>query len=46
MRIAFLGQKGIPAIHGGVERYVEELSTRLASRGHAVWVYVRKDVYN
>ena len=42
MRIAFLGQKGIPAIHGGVERYVEELSTRLASRGHAVWVYVRK----
>lgn len=41
MKIAFVGQKGIPATYGGVERYVEELSTRLARRGHAVWVYVR-----
>ena len=42
MRIAFVGQKGIPATYGGVERYVEELSTRLAKRGHFVWVYARK----
>lgn len=41
MKIAFIGQKGIPATYGGVERYVEQLSTRLARRGHAVWVYVR-----
>ncbi len=41
MKIAFIGQKGIPATYGGIERYVEELSTRLADRGHAVWVYVR-----
>jgi glycosyltransferase involved in cell wall biosynthesis len=41
MKIAFIGQKGIPATYGGFERYVEELSTRLARRGHAVWVYVR-----
>ncbi|MDI6785429.1 MAG: glycosyltransferase family 4 protein, partial [bacterium] len=30
-----------PAIFGGVERHVEELSTRLAQRGHEVSVYVR-----
>ena len=43
MRIAFIGQKGIPLIKdgGGVERHVEELSTRLAKRGHEIFVYVR-----
>lgn len=42
MKIAFIGQKGIPAKAGGVERHVEELSTRLAARGHEVYVYARK----
>jgi glycosyltransferase involved in cell wall biosynthesis len=41
MRIAMIGQKGIPASYGGVERHVEELATRLAARGHAVRVYNR-----
>lgn len=41
MRIAFIGQKGIPARSGGVERHVEELATRLAARGHDVLVYCR-----
>ncbi len=42
MRIAMIGQKGIPFISdGGVERHVDELSTRLAARGHEVLVYVR-----
>lgn len=42
MRIAFIGQKGIPFISdGGVERHVDELATRLAARGHEVYVYVR-----
>lgn len=42
MRIAMLGQKGIPFIRdGGVERHVEELSSRLAARGHEVYAYVR-----
>lgn len=36
-----IGQKGIPATYGGVERHVEELSVRLAARGHAVRVYNR-----
>jgi glycosyltransferase involved in cell wall biosynthesis len=41
MKIAFIGQKGIPASLGGVERHVEELATRMANAGHEVFVYVR-----
>ena len=41
MKVAMIGQKGIPAIHGGVERHVEELAVRLAARGHEVVVYTR-----
>ena len=41
MKIAFIGQKGIPTKSGGVERHVEELSTRLAREGHEVTVYGR-----
>ncbi len=43
MRIAFIGQKGIPAKFGGVERHVEELAVRMAQRGHDVFVYSRKN---
>lgn len=42
MRIAMIGQKGIPAIYGGVERHVHDLSVRLVERGHRVTVYARK----
>jgi len=42
MKIAMIGQKGIPAIYGGVERHVEVLSYYLAARGHKVFVYSRK----
>lgn len=41
MRIAFIGQKGMPAMGGGVERYVEDLSLRLVEIGHEVSVYTR-----
>ena len=41
LRIAMLGQKGIPATFGGVEKHVEEISTRLADRGHKVTVFTR-----
>ncbi len=41
MKIAMIGQKGIPAIHGGVERHVHDLSVRLVSHGHEVTVYSR-----
>lgn len=41
MKIAFIGQKGIPCTIGGVERYVEVLSTGLAKAGYDVTVYGR-----
>jgi glycosyltransferase involved in cell wall biosynthesis len=41
MRIAILGTRGIPANYGGFETFAEELSTRLAARGHQVAVYCR-----
>lgn len=41
MKIAFIGQKGIPATHGGVERHVEELGARLVQLGHEVTVFTR-----
>lgn len=36
-----IGQKGIPATHGGVERHVEELGARLVGLGHDVTVFTR-----
>lgn len=42
MKIAMIGQKGLPGIHGGVEKHVEELGARLVAKGHEVTVYCRK----
>jgi glycosyltransferase involved in cell wall biosynthesis len=36
-----IGQKGIPATYGGIERHVEEIAVRLVERGHEVDVYSR-----
>jgi glycosyltransferase involved in cell wall biosynthesis len=41
MKIAMIGQKGVPATFGGIERHVEELGARLAVRGHDVTVFTR-----
>jgi len=41
LKIAMIGSKGIPALFGGIEKHVEEISTRLAARGHSVTVYGR-----
>lgn len=41
MRIALLGTRGIPASYGGFETFAEELSVRLAAKGHRVTVYSR-----
>lgn len=41
LRIAMVGQKGIPPLHGGIERHVDELARRLVARGHRVDVYNR-----
>jgi len=37
-----VGTRGIPARYGGFETFAEELSTRLAARGHRVTVYCRE----
>ncbi len=42
LTIAMIGQKGIPARYGGIETHVEEISTRLAAKGHDVCVYCRR----
>jgi glycosyltransferase involved in cell wall biosynthesis len=42
MRVALLGTRGIPARYGGFETFAEELSARLAARGHEVTVYTRR----
>ena len=42
MRIAMIGQKGVPATVGGIERHVEELGARLVDRGHEVTVFCRR----
>jgi len=41
VRIAFIGQKGVPATFGGIEHHVEEVGARLAARGHEVTVFCR-----
>jgi glycosyltransferase involved in cell wall biosynthesis len=42
VRIAILGTRGIPSNYGGFETFAEELSVRLAGRGHEVTVYCRE----
>lgn len=41
--IAILGSRGIPARYGGFETFAEELSVRLAARGHSVTVYCESE---
>lgn len=43
MRIAFIGQKGVPAKNGGVEKYVENLAINLAASGQDILVYNRRN---
>lgn len=42
LRIHMVGQRGVPATWGGVERHVEELGARLVERGHDVTVWCRR----
>lgn len=41
LHIAYIGQKGIPALWGGVERATEELAVRMAEAGYFVTAYCR-----
>lgn len=42
MKLAIIGQKGIPSRAGGVEIHVEEIASRLALHGENVTVYCRE----
>jgi glycosyltransferase involved in cell wall biosynthesis len=46
MRIAILGTRGVPAKYGGFETCAEEISVRMAQRGHHIAVYCRKGNYD
>ena len=39
MKIAIIGTRGIPNNYGGFEQFAEQLSVRLAERGHIVTVF-------
>jgi len=41
MKIAFIGQKGVPTRNGGIEKYTENLALNLVKRDHEVFVYSR-----
>jgi glycosyltransferase involved in cell wall biosynthesis len=41
LRIAFIGGRGIGSAYSGIERYYEEIGSRLAARGHSVVAYCR-----
>ena len=41
LRIAMIGLRGLPATHGGIERHVEEIGSRLAERGRDVVAFCR-----
>lgn len=43
LRIAYIGQRGLPATFGGIERHVEEIGARLAARGHDITVFCRSN---
>lgn len=42
LRVAMIGQRGVPATWGGIEHHVEEIGARLAARGHHVTVFCRR----
>jgi len=41
IRVAMIGQKGYPPVHGGIEKHVAELAARLPALGCAVDIYSR-----
>ena len=41
LRVAMIGQKGYPPVHGGIERHVAELAARLPGHGCDVDIYSR-----
>ncbi len=46
LKVAVIGQKGIPSRAGGVEIHVEEIASRIADEGCEVTVYCRESYCN
>lgn len=44
MKIAHIGSRGFPGFNSGVEKSLEEICPRLASKGHQVMLYCSEDV--
>ena len=42
LHIAMIGTRGVPAAYGGFETAIEEIGSRLATRGHHITVYCRE----
>jgi len=41
LQVAFIGGRGVGSAYSGIERYYEEVGSRLAEQGHRVLVYCR-----
>ncbi|WP_155337664.1 glycosyltransferase family 4 protein [Acrocarpospora corrugata] len=41
LRVAMIGQRGLPATYGGIEHHVAQIGRRLAARGHEITVFCR-----
>ncbi|MFH1845709.1 MAG: glycosyltransferase family 4 protein [bacterium] len=41
IKVAMIGQKGYPPIHGGIEKHVAELAARLGDKGFSLTIYSR-----
>jgi len=41
IRVAFIGGRGVGSAYSGIERYYEEVGSRLVARGHSVVAYSR-----
>lgn len=43
IKVAMIGQRGLPATFGGIEHHVEQLGSRIAALGHEVTAYCRSN---
>lgn len=45
LKVAYVGLRGIPGIHGGVDRVIEEIGPGLAERDHKIIIFCWKNIY-
>jgi Domain of unknown function (DUF1972) len=42
LEVAYIGQRGVPPVYGGIERYVDEIVRRLPSTEVETFAYCRR----